>query len=303
LPPDPCIQFSPQPLLSAVTSNALVEWQGQFSERLQNSPAAASTGATAATSAWLVNVVYSLHQELTPSPVPVVVVKGGDSFYVTGTATETLTPLNASGNPIAAGQVWVSTDSIQSQVTVAPSMAANAVANSFTFSTDTTVTQTIKPVVAVASTAPTAPSWIANTTNTTTGTLVEAPSYLSGTISLNEQIKQTLAPVTATVAGPVWTVSAQFVGSGDFQETRATATSTLTSAMPGGTLDVAGTLTGTISPPSGSLSPTEKLDSKVTASVVFSPTLLPVPVLANGGLAVSVTIAPKVNSVPVSEVT
>ena len=116
LPPDPCIQFSPQPLVSAATSNTAIHWQGHFSERLQDSPSA--TASVAAPSAWLVDVAYNLSQRPSPTPVPLVIVKGGYNFYVSGTARETLTPLDAAGNPIASAQIWVSNDKIQSQVIV-----------------------------------------------------------------------------------------------------------------------------------------------------------------------------------------
>ncbi|MGA2256326.1 MAG: hypothetical protein ABSG53_16880, partial [Thermoguttaceae bacterium] len=155
-PPDPCIQFSPQPLVSAATSNTPIHWQGHFSERLQDS----SPTPASAPAAWLVDVVYNLKQGLSPTPVPPIIVKGGYNFYVSGTAVETLIPLSASGNPIAAAQVWVSKDSIQSEVMVFPSIAMNPVANSFMFSTDTTIKQVMSPLAAAATTTQ---SWIANT--------------------------------------------------------------------------------------------------------------------------------------------
>ena len=44
LPPDPSIQFSPQPLVSAAASGAVVHWQGHFSESVVESPSAAVSG-------------------------------------------------------------------------------------------------------------------------------------------------------------------------------------------------------------------------------------------------------------------
>ena len=257
LPPDPCIQFSPQPLVTAATIGTPIHWQGSFTERLQDS----SPTAASAPTAWLVDVVYNLNEKPSPIPVPLVIVKGGYDFYLSGTATETLTPLGPSGNPIASAQSWVSKDSIQSQVIVLPSPLMNPVANSFTFSTDTTTTQTMTRLAATTA----IPSWIANTTTLATGGITE-PSLESGTFSLNEQINQTLSPFSAPILIPDWTISAKFVGSGTFQKTLPPTGTTL----PSDTLAFTGALTGTITLPSGSL--TQLLNSQVKASVVYSPT-------------------------------
>jgi len=259
LPPDPCIQFSPQPLVAAATSKMPIQWKGHFSERLQDS----SPTVTFEPTAWLVDVVYNLNQEPSPTPLPPIRY-GGYSFFVSGTAIETLTPLSPSGNPIATAQVWVSKDSIQSEVMVFPSNAMNPVANNFTFTTDTTIRQAMSPLAAAATTTR---GWIANTTTDTTGTIIEAPSFLSGTISLTEQIDQTLSQANTTALSPTWTINAKFVGGGNFQETLPPI------AVPSGTLELTGALTGTVSPPKGSLLPTQLIDSQVKASVFFSPTL------------------------------
>jgi len=271
VPPDPCIQFSPQPLVSAAMSKMAIHWQGQFSERLQDS----SPAVTFEPKAWLVDVVYNLNQGLSPTPVPPIIVKGGYNFFVSGTATETLTPLNASGNPIASAQVWVSKDSIQSEVMVFPSNAMNPVANNFMFSTDTTIRQAMSPLAA----ATTTQNWIANTTTDTTGTIIEAPSFLSGTLSLTEQINQILSQASATALGPTWTINAKFVGGGTYQETLPPIVIT----VPSGTLALTGALTGTVSPPKGSLLPTQLIDSQVKASVMFSPAFTPVTTKAAWG--------------------
>jgi len=262
LPPDPCIQFSPQPLVAAATSKMPIQWKGHFSERLQDS---SPTSASAPT-AWLLDVVYNLNQGLSPTPVPPIIVKGGYNFFVSGTATETLIPLTATGQPIAAAQVWVSKDSIQSEVMVFPSISMNPVANSFMFSTDTTIRQTMTQLGA----ATTTQSWIANTTTDTTGTIIEAPSFLSGTLSLTEQINQTLSQADATALSPTWTINAKFVGGGSYQETLPPI------AVPSGALALTGALTGTVSPPKESLLPTQLINSQVKASVMFSPALTPV---------------------------
>ncbi len=264
LPPDPCIQFTPQPPIAAATSNTPVQWKGHFSERLRDS----SPTTAAAPTAWMVDVVYSLKQGPSPYPVPLFIVKGGYNFYVSGTATETLIPLSASGSPIASAQAWVSKDNIQSQVMVLPSMGMNPVANTFTFTTNTTIRQTMTPLVPAATAPTTLPSWSADTTTHTTGSITEAPSYTSGTYSLNEQINQTLSPVSATVLSPAWTISAQFAGSGTFQEALPPKASTAASDM----LTLNGALTGTLSPPKGSLLPTQMLNSQVQATVAFWPT-------------------------------
>jgi hypothetical protein len=269
LPPDPCIQFSPQPLLSAATSNAAIHWQGHFSERLQDSPS--GTTSVAAPSAWLVDVVYNLSQQPSPTPVPMVIVKGGYNFYVSGTARETLTPLDASGHPIASAQIWVSNDKIQSQVIASPGPQMNPLAGNYVFSTDTTVNQTMTPVAAAATARTAAQSWTASTTTRTTGTMTEAPSLTSGTLSLNEQISQKLWAVAPTSHAPgiVWTINATFDGGGTFQETLPP--TARKAAAPSGTLALTGTLSGTISPPSWSTMPVRMLNSQVKANVAFSP--------------------------------
>jgi hypothetical protein len=266
-PPDPCIQFNPQPLVSAAATNAAIQWKGQFSEKLQESSPSTAVS-TAAPAAWLVDVIYNLNQQPSPLPVPMFIVKGSYNFYVSGTAKETLTPLNASGSPLASAQAWVSNDSIQSQVTVLPTIQASPVANTYTFSTDTTIQQTLTLLAAAAAAPTTAQSWIANTTTLATGTITEAPSLTSGTLSLNEQIHQTLSPLSAKVVGPAWTISAQFAGGGTFQE----ALPATAAALPSGTLALTGVLTGTVSPPKGSLLPTQSLNSRITVCVLFSPT-------------------------------
>ena len=270
LPPDPVINL--QPIVSAATMGAPIQWQGHFSERLQESPLA--SGTSAAPAAWLVDVIYSLNEQPVAAPATAAVAKGGlvaaspsNSFTVTGTARETLTPLNAAGNPVASGQVWVSNDTISSRIVVTPSPQMNPVANNFAFTTDTSIKQVMTPLVAMAGAAMTFPSWLANTTTHTTGTIIEAASLTSGTLSFQEQINQTLSPLTSSsliVAGG-WTINAEFDGGGTFQN--APTTTGATSSM---TLAIAGTLTGTLSPPGSG--PTQLLGSKVAANVVFLPT-------------------------------
>jgi hypothetical protein len=270
LPPDPVISL--QPIVSAATTGAPIQWQGHFSERLQESPLA--SGSSAAPAAWLVDVVYSLNEQPVASPAATVIAKGGpvvsspsNTFAVTGTARETLTPLSAAGNPVASGQVWVSNDTISSRIVVSPSTQTNPAANNFTFTTDTSIKQMMTPLVAMAGAATTLPSWIANTTTHTTGTITEAASLASGTLSFQEQINQTLSPLTsntAIVAGG-WTINAELDGGGTFQNAPTT-----TGASSNATLAIAGTLTGTLSPPGSG--PTQLLSSKVTANVVFLPT-------------------------------
>jgi len=275
LPPDPVINL--QPIVSAATTGAPIQWQGHFSERLQESPLA--SGSSAAPAAWLVDVVYALNEQPVASPAATVIAKGGpvvsspsNTFAVTGTARETLTALNAAGNPVASGQVWVSNDTISSRIVVSPSAQMNPVANNFTFTTDTSIKQVmtplvVTPLVAMAGAATTLPSWIANTTTHTTGTITEAASLASGTLSFQEQINQTLSPLTsntAIVAGG-WTINAELDGGGTFQNAPTT-----TGASSNATLAIAGTLTGTLSPPGSG--PTQLLSSKVTANVVFLPT-------------------------------
>ncbi len=269
LPPDPCIQFSPQPLVSAATSNTAIHWQGHFSERLQDSPSA--TASVAAPSAWLVDVAYNLSQRPSPTPVPLVIVKGGYNFYVSGTARETLTPLDAAGNPIASAQIWVSNDKIQSQVIASPGPQMNPLAGNFVFSTDTTVNQTMMPVVAAATASTATQSWIASTTTHTTGTISEAPSLASGSLSLNEQISQKLRAVdpASRARGIVWTIDATFDGGGTFQETVPPTARAATA--PSGTLALTGVLSGSISPPPWSTMPVRVLGSQVKANVAFSP--------------------------------
>jgi hypothetical protein len=252
-PPDPCIQFNPLPSLAATNSFA-VRWQGSFTEVLKETPA--TTPATPA--AWAVDVVYNLSQQPSPGPMPMYIIRGGRTFFIGGTVTETLTPLDASGNPIASGEVWVSKDTISSSVVLFPSMAMNPVANSYLFTTHTTIRQTLTPSVATTATA----SWTASTVTSTTGTV----DSTLGTISLTENINQSLSPVSATVVASGWTISAEFVGSGTFNS--ATATSE--------TMQMTGKLTGTISPPKGSLAPVQLLNSQVTASVTVSPAHLPI---------------------------
>jgi hypothetical protein len=184
---------------------------------------------------------------------------------IAGTAHETLTPIGASG-----GQAWVSDDTISSHITVSQSIAASPVANSFTFVTDTAIRQSMTPLFAVPVTAPAATAvqtWIANTTTVATGTVTESPSLTSGTLSINEQINQTLAPMAPSSAllGPVWTICASFVGGGTFQETPPVTAA----GQPSGTLAISGSLTGTVSPPSNSMLPTRLIDSQVTATVEF----------------------------------
>ncbi len=201
------------------------------------------------------NVVYNLNREPSPTLVPMYIVKGGHNFHVGGTATETLTPLDASGNPISSATVWVSNDSIQCQVIASPTAAVN----SYRFSTDTTISQSLSPATA------TTPSWSGTTSTYATGSV--GSTLTAGTLSLNEQITQTLAAVgNAAVVGPAWTINATFGGSGTFQETQPTTTADM---MPSGSLVVSGTLTGSVLPPNGSLLPTQKLSSQVSAAVEF----------------------------------
>jgi hypothetical protein len=272
LPPDPVVQFCPQPTIAAATAGATIQWQGHFSERLQESPLA--SGTSAAPVAWLVDVVYSLMGQPVASPAAAVIAKGGpvasspsNTFTVTGTARETLTPLNAAGNPVASGQVWASNDTISSRIVVSPSTQMNPVANNFTFTTDTSIKQVMTPLVAMAGATTTLPSWIANTTTHTTGTITEAASLTSGTLSFQEQISQTLSPLTSNTAIVVggWTINAELDGGGTFQNAPTPA-----GASSNATLAIAGTLTETLSPPGSG--PTQLLSSKVTANVVFLPT-------------------------------
>ena len=150
-PPDPSIQFNPQPMLSQLLSgsgsatNAPVHWNGHFTEQLKEPTSGTSV---VAPNAWLVDVVYNLNEQPSPTPAPVVVVKGGYDFNVGGTARETLTPVDASGHPIASAQIWVSNDSIFAHMVVLPSSQANPVANNFKFTTDTVVHQTLTPLAA-----------------------------------------------------------------------------------------------------------------------------------------------------------
>jgi len=227
----------------------MVRWQGSFTEVLKETPSTTPT----TPAAWAVDVVYNLSQQPSPGPMPMYIIRGGRSFFIGGTATETLTPLDASGNPIASGEVWVSKDTISSFVVVFPSIVMNPVANSYMFTTHTTIKQTLTPSVATTTTA----SWTANTVTNTTGTV----NPTLGTISLTEKINQTVSHVGATLA---WTVSAAFTGSGTFTNSATTTNETMT-----------GKLTGAISPPKGMMMPDQLINSQVTASVAISPTCQP----------------------------
>ena len=152
----------------------------------------------------------------------------------------------------------------------------NPVANNFAFTTDETVKQILTSAKTTTGSVTNLQSWSVNTTDHATGTLI-APKLVSGTIAVQEQIKQTLSPlstVTTIVAAP-WTIDAKFDGSGTFQlAPQPTAAST---ALPSGTLEIKGQLTGTISPPTGTALPTQLLDRELTANITFTPTLTPTP--------------------------
>ncbi len=231
MPPDAVIQFSPQPLISLASGSAPLAWQGQFSEQLHDSP---PPGATAGTpTAWLVSVVFNLKATPTQPPAlsPTVVAGIGPvtlsfAYAISGSATETLTPLDPSGNPIPNGQVWIGDNSIQSCGSFVPSIPLdplNSSASTFEFSTVTTNTQTMTPLATSRQAQAALPLWIATTTNHTTGTIVEAAALTSGTFSQTEQVSQKLLEVTTSppaISGP-WTVTAQFAAAGSFQVTPA----------------------------------------------------------------------------------
>jgi hypothetical protein len=290
-PPDPCIQFNPQPILSQLASSATgnpantpVHWNGHFTEQLREPTADTSV---AAPNAWLVDVVYSLNEQPSPTPVPLVVVKGGYNFTIGGTARETLTPVDASGHPIASAQVWVSNDNILSHMVVLPSSQANPVANNFVFTTDTTITQTLTPLAATVVTTLTPQSWIATMTTHATGTILEefvssaasATDQITGSISLQDQIKATLSPVvpagsTIPVTRP-WQISAEFDGSGTFSEPLLPTATTAIVMWPSGTLGLTGSLSETITPPGSTV--TTLLHNFVSANVLFWATQNPSP--------------------------
>ena len=269
-PPDPCIQFSPQPMVTAAVGNAAVHWQGHFTERLVESPLGPT--ASAAPAAWLVNVVFNLNGQ----PVPAAAASTW-AYDLSGTARETLTPLSAAGTQIASGQIWVSNEQISEHIVVLPGVQASPVANSFSFTTDTNVTQTLTLLAATAVAPTTSPVWIGNTTSDTTG-LVTSPLSNAGMLSFRQQITQTLAPVSATVSASLpWTVSAEFDAAGSFKELSPIAAST-TASVPSGNLSLTGTLTGSISPPAGLGIPTQLVNNTVSASVTFGPIVTPTPV-------------------------
>jgi hypothetical protein len=91
--------------------------------------------------------------------------------------------------------------------------------------------------------------------------------FASGTLSFQEQINQTLSPLksSAAIVAGGWTINAELDGGGTFQNAPTT-----TGASSNASLAIAGTLTGTLSPPGSG--PTQLLSSKVTANVVFLPT-------------------------------
>jgi hypothetical protein len=273
LPPDPCIQFSPQPIVAAAASNAVVHWQGRFSESVVESPTAAASSTVPA--AWLVNTVYNLNGQ--PATTPTSTGTPGTTYNVTGTATETLTPLNAAGNIVATSQIWVSNEAISSVIVVSPSSQANPVANSFAFTTDTTINQKLAPLATTAG-ATNSPVWIANTVTDTTG-IVTAPLLSAGTLSFQEKIHQTLVSASALDTTVGWTVDAEFDAAGSYRAglvVPVAATNAL--AGPVGSLSLTGTLTGSVSPPAGMGMPTQLFSDKVTANVTFVPTLTPIPV-------------------------
>jgi hypothetical protein len=265
-PPDPCIQFNPQPALSAALTATAFKWHGGFTEKLQETPAA--TGSTTTSTTWRVDVTYNLNVQPKPVPLPMIIVVGGHGawecvYSLSGTARETLTPLDTSGNPVAGAQVWVSTDTISGhgQVTYVQTPAANPVAsNNFTFSTQTTIKQTMALSGATAAVV-----WTANTTTTTAGTIVQMPSQT--TISFKEQIGQAFSAGATATAGPAWTVSAELDGT----ETLPPAATVSPPAAPSGSWGVSATLSGTLSPPSGSLAPVRDLGAQVTAIVIPNP--------------------------------
>ncbi len=270
LPPDPSIQFSPQPLVSAAASGAVVHWQGHFSESVVESPSAAVS--PAAPAAWLVDAVYSLNGQ----PVPSAAGTPSATLKLSGTATETLIPLTAAGTPLASGQIWVSSENITSSIVVSPSIQANPVANSFAFTTDTTINQKLSPLAATAGATTTLPSWIANTVTHATG-MVTAPLLGAGTLSFQETIQQTLVSASASDTTVGWTIDAQFDAAGSYKEgllPPVAATSVL--AGPSGSLSLTGTLTETVSPPPGMGILTQTFSDKVTANVTFLPTLTPI---------------------------
>lgn len=260
LPPDPSIQFSPQPMVAAATSDTAVHWQGHATERLVEAPAA-----RAPIAAWLVDMVYNLNGKPTPTPTPGATPTW--SFDVSGTARETLTPLNAAGNPIAAAPTWVSNENITMHMVISPSLLATPVANSFAFTTDSTIKQTLTPLVPVAG-ATILPSWIASTTTHTTGRIT-SPLSTAGTLSFQEHINQRLTPARATSSTASWTVAAEFDAAGSFKEVPPVAAAV--SRLPSGTLSLTGALTGSISPPPGMGIPTQKINRHVTANVAFGP--------------------------------
>ncbi len=280
-PPDPCIQFNPQPILSEVllsgagaTSSMPVRWQGHFTEQLLEpfSTAASPTPGTsvAAPAGWLVDGVYNLNGQLPADNAGVI-------FDVSGTARETLTPVDASGQPISTAQSWVSTDKINWHFSFSGYFQFPSA--TFRFTSDTTINQTLTPIAATAVTTP--QSWIATMTSHATGTIREVFSpaadptvspQIKGSISLQDQINATLSPAvppdsTVPVTEP-WQISATFIGSGDFNETLSPpATTAIVAGPPSGTLGLTGTLSETITPPGTTV--TLLLKSPVVASVSF----------------------------------
>ena len=143
----------------------------------------------------------------------------------------------------------------------------NPVANSYNFTTDTAIKQTLTPLALTASAPTLLKSWIAKTTTHTTGTVV-APTLASGTISMQEQIKQTLSPVSSTASVAAWTIDAEFDAVGSFQ-LKPSPTAMLSPQT--GLLTLKGELKGSISPPPGTEILTQKIDNLVTAEVVIGP--------------------------------
>ncbi|MFZ1936357.1 MAG: hypothetical protein WCB27_05645 [Thermoguttaceae bacterium] len=275
-PPDPCLQLNPQPILAASlqpgTNSASLSWQGHFTEQLRE-PSATPTASGATPAAWLVDVVYNLTGQLPAA-------SAGATFDVKGTASEKLTPLDAAGNVISTAKTWVSTDKIESHFAVVGDVQVPAAA--FKFVTDTGIDQTLTPLAA---TVANLQSWHSTIVSHATGTITEIlgsadptaspqAGLVKGTMSLQDHIDATLSPVvpagsTVPVSMP-WRISADFDGTGAFNETLPPAATTATAVGLDGTLALTGTLSETITPPGSSL--TALLKTSVLANVSFSTT-------------------------------
>lgn len=274
-PPDPCIQFNPQPVVSAGLSNAPFTWQGRFSEILKE------PSGSAAPARWLVDVVYDLSGQPTAVAIPQFIIQGGQpawdyAYNLTGTVTETLTPADAAGHAVALAQAWSCTDTIASSHTFISRSMLPHVGNTFSFTTATTFTQVLQPA-ATAAPATTTPSltWNGNTTVDTTGTIKESSSAASGSLSFKEKIGQNLTPSSQPqIVGLAWAIQAELDGSGTFRDTLSTASQDGTVSAPEGTMTINGRLKGTIVNPTVAPHkplPSETFDTSVTAKITWSP--------------------------------